>query len=185
MRGLVIGHRYVQRSGAKRTIQADELFTTGLFSLCRNPLYTGNVLILTGIFLMHGNPYAIVIGTLLFTFIYRAIIAAEENYLMKRFGAVYAGYCRTVPRWLPNPLRLPAVMRTQPFTLGRVLIVEYTNIGLTVGALALVELYEKLADPLSRGRGDELVVLLSIIGGAVVWIGLMRFLKKSRILLTP
>lgn len=182
LRALVIGHRYVMRSGRNRAIQADELFVDGLFSLCRNPLYTGNVLVVCGIFLMHGNPYAVVIGPAVFIAIYRAMIAAEEDYLTGRFGAVFVDYCARMPRWIPNVLRLSEVLRGRPFVLRRVLIVEYTNIGLTVLALAALEFYEEIEEPLASNGITSIAVLLGIGAAAVVWIATMRALKKNRIL---
>lgn len=184
LRGLVIGQRYIARSGEKKTIQADALFTSGVFSLCRNPLYTGNVMIVSGIFLMHGNIVVIGLGTGVFALIYRSIIAAEEDYLHRIFGPAYAAYCARVPRWLPDLTRLPAVMRAQPFKISRVFIVEYTNIGVTVIGLALAELYEKLSEPAGQANGPERAALIATIGVALVWVTVMRILKKRRILVS-
>lgn len=184
LRGLVIGQRYIARSGEKKTIQANRLFTSGLFSLCRNPLYTGNVLIVSGIFLMHGNIVVIGLGTAVFTLIYRAIIAAEEDYLHRTFGAEYAAYCARVPRWLPDLARLPQVMRAQPFKISRVFIVEYTNIAITVIGLALAELYEELGEPAAQANGREKAALIGTVLLALLWMTVMRVLKKRRILVS-
>lgn len=184
LRGLVIGQRYIARSGQKKTIQADALFTSGVFSLCRNPLYTGNVMIVSGIFLMHGHIVVICIGTGVFTLIYRAIIAAEEEYLDRIFGATYTAYCARVPRWLPDLTRLPEVMRAQPFNVGRVVIVEYSNIGVTMIGLALPELYKTLSEPAAEANGPERVALIGAIVLALLWMTVMRVLKKRRILVS-
>lgn len=184
LRGLVIGQRYIARSGEKKTIQANALFTSGLFSLCRNPLYTGNVLIVAGIVLMHGNIVVIGLGTSVFTLIYSAIIAAEEDYLHRVFGAEYAAYCAQVPRWIPDLTRLPQVMREQPFKITRVLIVEYTNIGIAVIGLALAELYEELGEPAAQASGKEEAALTGTIILALLWVAIMRILKKRRILVS-
>ncbi len=56
LRALVIGHDYVSRAGEGKAVHASRLLTRGMFALCRNPLYTGNILIFLGFFLMHGNP---------------------------------------------------------------------------------------------------------------------------------
>ena len=184
LRGLVIGQRYIARSGEKKTIQASALFTSGLFSLCRNPLYTGNVLIVSGIFLMHGNVVVICLGTIVFTLIYRSIIAAEEDYLHRVFGAEYAAYCAQVPRWIPDLTRLPQIMRAQPFRISRVIIVEYTNIGVTVIGLALGELYEQMGETAARSNGREKAALVGTILLALLWVAVMRILKKRRILVS-
>lgn len=182
LRGLVIGYRHVRRSGENRTIHAAALFTTGLFALCRNPLYTGNLLIVCGIFLMHGNPVVILAGTAAFGFIYAAMVAAEERYLARQFGQAYADYCAAVPRWIPNLFRLRAATAGTPFNVRRVLLVEYPNMGVTAIALTLAEMYEELQEPISHARDRSVGVLLGIVGLAVTWIVVVRVLKKTHVI---
>ena len=79
LRALVIGHDYVSRAGEAKAVHASRLLTRGMFALCRNPLYAGNILIFLGIFLMHGNLWTVVLGWSSYVFIYRAIVAAEED----------------------------------------------------------------------------------------------------------
>ena len=56
VRGVVIGLAYIKRGGLNKKVYAANLVTEGMFSVCRNPLYVGNMLIYTGEFLMFGNP---------------------------------------------------------------------------------------------------------------------------------
>ena len=182
LRGLVIGYRHVQRSGENRTIHAAALFTTGLFGLCRNPLYTGNILIVAGIVLMHGNPIVIVVGTAVFTFIYAAMVEAEEQYLARRFGQAYADYRAHVPRWLPNLLRLRQATAGTPFNIRRVLLVEYPNLGVTTIALTLAEIYEELEEPIGEAQHRSVGLLLGIVAVAVTWIVVVRVIKKTRLI---
>ena len=70
-----------------------------MFGVCRNPLYVGNMLVYSGLFLFHGNPLVVVVGCLVFAFIYQSIIYAEEEFLADKFGQGYRDYCRNVPRW--------------------------------------------------------------------------------------
>ncbi len=128
VRALVIGVTPVPREGTAKRVDADALKTEGLFSLCRNPLYVGNVLISTGVFLIHGRPLAIVLGIALTIFLYQAIIANEENFLKGKFGAAYDRYMGAVNRWLPDLTRLPSVLRGMHFNLGRWLSIEWTVI---------------------------------------------------------
>ena len=127
LRALVIGHDYVSRAGEAKAVHASRLLTRGMFALCRNPLYTGNILIFLGFFLMHGNPWTLVLGWTSYVFIYRAIVAAEEDYLHATFGAAYDAYCASTPRWIPNLLRLPEATRGQAFDFRAVLLVEYPD----------------------------------------------------------
>lgn len=182
LRALVIGYRYVRRSGENRTIHAGALFTTGLFALCRNPLYTGNILIVSGIFLMHGNPIVLVAGLTIFVIIYAAMVGAEERYLARQFGPAYAAYRATVPRWIPNLFHLREATAGTPFNIKRVLLVEYPNIGVTAIALTLAEMYEELEEPIGYARDRSVGVLLGIIGVAVAWIAIVRVLKKKQLI---
>ena len=182
LRGLVIGHVHVRRAGQGRSIHAATLFTDGMFSLCRNPLYTGNILIFVGIFLMHGNVWTVTLGSASYIFIYYAIVQAEEAYLLKTFGEPYAAYCARVPRWVPNIFRLRAATVDMPFNLRRVLLVEYPNIGITVIALTLAEFYEQISGPLALYDSVYVGVLAGIIGIAIGWVVLMRFAKKARLI---
>ena len=178
LRALVIGHDYVSRAGDGKAVHASRLLTRGMFALCRNPLYTGNILIFLGFFLMHGNPLTLVLGWGSYVFIYRAIVAAEEDYLHATFGAAYDAYCASTPRWIPNLFRLPEATRGQAFNLRAVLLVEYPTIGITIIVLALAQFYEELFEP-DPGEG-YLVFLGGIIAATVVWVAAVRLIKKRR-----
>jgi len=128
VRALVIGVTPVPREGTAKRVDADVLKTDGLFGLCRNPLYVGNMLISSGVFLIHGRLWVIVLGVALTAFLYQAIIANEENFLKGKFGAAYGQYMETVNRWLPHLKGLPAALRGMHFDLGRWLAIEWTVI---------------------------------------------------------
>ena len=185
LRALVIGYQYVRRTGENRTIHAASLFTDGIFALCRNPLYTGNIMIVIAIFLMHGNPTVLMLGSAVFIFIYRAMVIAEESYLHATFGPDYDAYCARVPRWIPDLTRFGAATGGQPFSARRVLLVEYTNIAVTTIALTGAEAYEELAEPSSWARTTELRVLFGIVVAVLMWMVIVRVLKKRRVIVAP
>lgn len=84
--------------GRKRTI----LVTDGLYSVCRNPLYVGTVLLAMslGLFLQSALFTA---GVLLVALGYAfATVPVEEQFLRERFGATYVEYCSKVPRYWPR-----------------------------------------------------------------------------------
>lgn len=62
LRATVVGYQYIQRGGLRKKVYAKDLVTEGMFGVCRNPLYVGNMLLYCGVFLLHGNPLLIVIG---------------------------------------------------------------------------------------------------------------------------
>ncbi|MDE1172193.1 MAG: isoprenylcysteine carboxylmethyltransferase family protein [Parvibaculaceae bacterium] len=135
IRAAVIGLAYIKRGGLNKRVYADDLVTEGLFTLCRNPLYVGNMVIYLGVFLMHGNPYVVGLGMIGCGAIYESIIAAEEYFLRQKFGSAYDAYCREVPRWLMRLDRLPNVMKGMRFNVRRVFLKDYStmaNAGLTL-----------------------------------------------------
>jgi protein-S-isoprenylcysteine O-methyltransferase Ste14 len=139
----VIGFAYIKRGGLNKRVYAENLVTEGFFSLCRNPLYVGNMLIYTGIFLMHGNPYVFVLGTLSYFLIYSSIISAEEFFLLQKFGKAYKAYCKDVPRWIPMVAKLKEATQGMQFNFKRVLVKDYPTVAQGVLAVLLLELFEK------------------------------------------
>ena len=141
-RAAVIGFAYIKRGGLNKKVYAVDLVTEGFFGVCRNPLYVGNMLIYLGVFLMHGNPYAVVIGVASYWLIYESVIAAEEYFLRQKFGPGYADYCRDVPRWIPNFGRLKEATEGMTFNVKRVLLKDYPTVANGLLALLLLELLE-------------------------------------------
>lgn len=89
-------------SGRENYLKAENLNTSGLYSLVRNPLYVGNFFIYNGILIAYSSIYALVLLNVFFVFNYYFIIFSEENFLKKQFGAEYENYLKRVPSVVPN-----------------------------------------------------------------------------------
>ncbi len=89
-------------SGRESFLKADSLNTSGLYSLARNPLYWGNLLIFAGLLGVFANPWALALFIVFLFLQYHFIVLAEESYLRERHGAAYLEYCDRVRRWLPR-----------------------------------------------------------------------------------
>ena len=78
---------------------ATTLVVTGPYRFTRNPMYLGLAIltIALGLFLNTWWPIILIVPTLII--IDRFVIAREERYLHRRFGADYATYTRRVRRW--------------------------------------------------------------------------------------
>lgn len=80
----------------------EELVTDGPYSICRNPLYVGTMLITfsVAIFLQSLTLLAtmMVVGALYLWI----TVPIEERRLRAKFGEEFAAYCARVPRLLPN-----------------------------------------------------------------------------------
>ena len=178
LRGLVIGFAYIKRGGLNKRVYADDLVTEGIFSLCRNPLYVGNMLIYIGVFLMHGDPVVMVLGISLFAFIYQCIIYAEEAYLQQKFGSAYEAYCRDVPRWHVKFSHYRSATEGMAFDMKKVIVKDYTTMATTVAMLTVTEAYEYLALTDWRQHTDYLSILAGIALFCLVWTGVVRYFKK-------
>src|SRR5688572_30449159 len=55
IRGATIGLAYIIRGGKQGKVYAEQLVTTGIFSHTRNPLYIGNILMLTGVGILSNS----------------------------------------------------------------------------------------------------------------------------------
>ena len=177
LRVLTIGLDYIRRGGKNGRIYADRLVTGGLFGCCRNPMYTGNVLMILGFLILSANWKAMVVGALLGWLIYRSIIASEEQFLHQTFGSSYADYCANVPRWLPAYGATRQALSQYRFDWPSVVIREYGTLFTTVLiALALIASRAWRAGVLS----SFLPALACIALATAMAYASARYLKKTR-----
>jgi len=87
LRAWVLGQVPDGTSGQNEKLIAVSLNTKGPYARTRNPLYLGNLAITLGLCLVAHSPALLVAAAALFALQYRAIIAAEEDFLRSRFGA--------------------------------------------------------------------------------------------------
>jgi protein-S-isoprenylcysteine O-methyltransferase Ste14 len=122
-----------------RSDRLGPLIDTGPFSIVRNPLYLGNILLWVGFAVSARLPWLVPAVVLLLAFEYHAIVRWEEHLLTARIGAAYGDYTRRVPRWVPA-LRAPAgVADAARFSLRDTLFSERgTLIAIGVGYLLLI-----------------------------------------------
>lgn len=179
VRGIVIGLAYIKRGGLNKKVYAANLVTEGMFSVCRNPLYVGNMLIYTGLFLMFGNGWCVLTGVVSFWFIYECIIAAEENFLSAKFGAAYAEYCRDVPRWLPRISKVGEAVSGMKFDWKKVIFKDYPTMSSSMIFLVCIRLWDILAN---KGLSQNEAEVWGLIG-AIVLVSITalatRAVKKS------
>jgi protein-S-isoprenylcysteine O-methyltransferase Ste14 len=82
------------------------LVTTGVFSISRNPLYLGGVLVLAGIGLMLNWAWLLLLLVPGLASCYIILILPEERYLAAKFGDEFQTYANTVCRWFGRCGRL-------------------------------------------------------------------------------
>jgi protein-S-isoprenylcysteine O-methyltransferase Ste14 len=79
---------------------ATSLQTNGIYSISRNPMYLGLVLIYLGLTFQFGNWWTIFLLPILIIVITYRVILPEERYLTRAFGDEYADYKKKVRRWI-------------------------------------------------------------------------------------
>jgi protein-S-isoprenylcysteine O-methyltransferase Ste14 len=124
--GLVsIGHalrfwavRHIGVISRSRCDRTGPLIVSGPYQLVRNPLYIGNWCLWTGLVLCARLPWMLPIAWSAFALQYGAIVAWEEQILLKRFPA-YRNYSEWVPRWVPRvtTVRGTDARHTHPWTM--------------------------------------------------------------------
>lgn len=79
----------------------ERLVTTGPFAWCRNPMYLGHIIFLTGLALsLRSELAAVITGASLVW--YHMRVERDEKRLAERFGQPYLDYIARVPRWIPG-----------------------------------------------------------------------------------
>ena len=170
----VVGLKYIVRGGKDKKVYANELVTGGFFTVCRNPLYVGNILIAVGALMIHAQPVLMLAGIALTLFIYVAIVASEENFLRGKFGDAYEAYCKDVNRWFPNLARLPAASAGMAFNVKRVMSKEYPTVAGTVAGIVIL-----LGNEAWKASGALPVNWLIALGVVVVATLAIRGAKKA------
>ncbi len=180
VRAVTIGFRYVIRGGKGRRVYAEDLVTDGVYAHVRNPMYVGNLLIAAGVAIAANSWATLILGISLGVFMYICIVAAEEQYLLGRFGEAFKAYCRDVPRWLPRPGALFRSSEPMQFRWRRLLVKEYGTPFGWVSAIILVTLFNFWHDGEWPARQVEIdAITWAFVIAVVFWFTAWR-LKKSR-----
>ncbi len=79
---------------------SEAIVTDGPYQLTRNPGYLGMALMYSGIAIVSNAPWALVPLPVAIAVIDRGVIAREERYLERKFGAAYTDYKHRVRRWV-------------------------------------------------------------------------------------
>lgn len=177
-RGLTIGWAYIKRGGLNKEVYADTLVASGMFGVCRNPLYVGNMMVYCGVFILHGHPAVVLLGISLYAFIYTAIVAAEEYYLKNKFGEQYTQYCTEVPRWLPRFSKYRQSVAVMNFSIKRSIFKDYSTIFNAAFAMALVEILEHF-NLNWRHIETPLIFLSMLLLLCTVMLFAVKYLKKT------
>lgn len=174
IRVLTVGFAPAGTSGRNTKRQAaTELNTTGMYSIVRNPLYLGNLLMMLGPMVFLRVWWIPLVYLFLFILCYERIIFAEEMFLRREFGQAYLDWASKTPAFFPR-LRQWQSPRLS-FSWRTVVRREYHGAFGVIIAIFLIEVVSDLY------REHELVVDSMwrwILGLSMVAYLIIRFLHK-------
>jgi protein-S-isoprenylcysteine O-methyltransferase Ste14 len=103
VRAMTVGFVTNLTSGRNTLHQvAEELNSTGAYSIVRNPLYVGNYLILLAALMIAQSAQIVFLGTIVFAAFYTPIIFTEEAFLVDKFRERFSDYARGVNCIVPS-----------------------------------------------------------------------------------
>jgi steroid 5-alpha reductase family enzyme len=168
----MIGPAYIIRGGKDYKVYAEDLVTSGVYAHVRNPMYLGNAFLLAGLGLATSSRVFMLMGVPIGVATHATIMAAEEDFLRRKFGPAYEAYCARVPRLLP---RLTATIRSMTFNGWRVLRQEYAKPFDWIVAIALVIILSLWRGSLlAEHRGLVIFLLMLIVARLVIWMVVQR-----------
>lgn len=141
VRTTTIGLVYIIRGGVKRMIHADTLVTDGIYKICRNPMYLGNILLIIGFGILANSLLFCLIFTPLFIIIYFFIIRAEEDYLARKFGSLYVEYKSQTNVIIPRLKNIKSAFEGKRFNWKKVLNKEHNSLFIYFSGICILLLY--------------------------------------------
>jgi len=171
--------------GSNAPVAMQGVRTRGPYALMRHPLYVGNLLIAWGLLLIFHNPWAYLCCGLSIMLLYQVVIVVEEQQMEERVGESYRQYVASgVPRYVPDPRRLPEAMRTSvPFSWRLAGKKEYESVlGLVAGAGALM-MYEQvwqLGVDAAWAKLMSLAIVLGCVGVLAVSLYIRKRLQRAQ-----
>lgn len=179
IRILVAG--YVPQGTSGRNVHgqvANSLNTTGMYSLCRNPLYLGNFLMMIAPMILLGNWLLLLAFSALFWIYYERIIYTEERFLEGKFGEEYTKWAEDTPAFFPS---FRAYKKSVlGFSLKTMLKREYHSFfGLTTSLFVANYLIVAISQKSFKITFDS-ILLWVFLGSAVFYLCIRLIVKKTR-----
>jgi uncharacterized membrane protein YukC len=163
---------------------ADELNTTGIYSIMRNPLYLGNFLMWLGIAMLTANIWFVVSFCFLYWVYYERIIFAEEQFLRKKFGEVYLNWTQVTPVFFPkfSKYKKPAYS----FSWKKVMKKEKNGLAALFIVFTIFYVVERLINNIIHNSPEPILqfnyITIGCIVTCVLYIILKIFKKYTKIL---
>ena len=182
IRIITVGHIHPGTSGRNTKYQeADNLNIAGMYSIVRNPLYLGNIIMYMGvIFISRDIAFAAVFLAVLVLY-YERIIYTEECFLLEKYGAAYSDWAGKTPLLLPT---FSNYKKTgSKFNWKLVLRKEFSGIFAVAVVFFMIDF---ISNYFASGKFSTDIfwtVYLSV--NMVFYLGVLYLKKKTRILTAP
>jgi protein-S-isoprenylcysteine O-methyltransferase Ste14 len=141
---VIAGLGLIIRAAASGQLRKnEELATSGIYSVTRNPLYLGSAILAAGFIIAGHSLWAGLLVGVYFCVFYYAVMRNEEEELRAKFGAQFEKYAAGVPLFFPNIFRAarhpakgatPKVFSWAQYRRNR----EYKALVGTIGAFTFV-----------------------------------------------
>lgn len=88
---------------AMRAYNGDQLRTSGVFGLCRHPVYAAWIVLLLPALTLLTRSWPLMLTPLVAYAVFKRLIHVEDEYLEERFGEAYRAYRARVHEVIPIP----------------------------------------------------------------------------------
>ena len=182
---LTIGFAYIKRGGLNGKVYANDLVVAGLYAHTRNPMYVGNLLITIGVSIFYGSLWMYMVIIPFFIWVYLAITAAEEHYLLGKFGPTYRDYMQSVNRFIPDFRGLTTSLAGFRYQWRTVLAKEYNTVYGTFTGLTLIAWWKAIHVEGRDTARENIPLYASLIACWTLFYVVIRILKKTGRLREP
>lgn len=177
IRIYTVGHTPANTSGRNTKVGqlADELNSSGIYSTVRHPLYLGNFFMWLGAAILCENLWFVTSFVLAYWVYYERIMYAEEQFLRRKFGAVYTDWAAKTSAFIPSLSNF--VKPRYPFSLKKVLRKEKNGL---LAIFVLLFVFHNIGFSIDKGQFsvDCNWICYATILSAVLYL-ILKLLKKT------
>lgn len=145
---------------------ADDLNTTGIYSIVRHPLYVGNFFMWLGPVLFLRSIWFTIVFGLVYWLYYERIMFAEEQFLRRKFGEAYDRWSEKVKAFIP--FRVKFLRPKLGFSLRNVLKREYNSFVNIFLIFTILDLFRNFI--LSGRIFMTEIWMWLLVGAAGIWL---------------
>ena len=179
IRMLAVGHAAAETSGRNTTEGqiASTVNTTGLYSLCRHPLYVGNFFMWLGIACFTQHFWFVAAFVFMYWVYYERIMYAEEEFLIGQYGEQYTNWSATTPAFIPKLTGWKKPLYS--FSWKKIIKQEKAGI---LNMFLVVFVFEAIGEHFFMEGSMEKYWLYGFIG-SIVWYVVIKLIQKTTKLL--